>query len=157
VGGGEVVGQEKKGNNGDVVVAAAVDSTTVDDDHSGGGGGPIVGPETKGNDDVADAMVDDKNKIRVDDVTGKERACKVIVGGGEVVGQEKKGNNDDVVVAAAIGSTSVDEDIADSVDEHPGVIPSNTHFAKIGSNCEQYITSTGNILFFCSQQSILQG
>jgi uncharacterized protein with PIN domain len=28
------------------------------------------------------------------------------------------------------------EDIADSVEEHPGVIPSNTHFAKIGSNCE---------------------
>jgi hypothetical protein len=73
VGGGEVVGQEKKGDNDDGVVAAAVDSTTVDDDHSGGGGGPVVGPETKGNDDVADAMVEDKNKISVDDVSGKER------------------------------------------------------------------------------------
>jgi hypothetical protein len=73
VGGGDVVGQEKKGNNDDVVVAAAVDSTTVDDDHSGGGGGPVAGPETKVNDDVADAMVDDKNKISVDDVSGKER------------------------------------------------------------------------------------
>jgi hypothetical protein len=70
---GEVVGQEKKGDNDDVVVAAAVDSTTVDDDHSGGGGGPLVGPETKGNDDVADAMVDDKNKSSVDNVSGKER------------------------------------------------------------------------------------
>jgi hypothetical protein len=27
----------------------------------------------KGNDDVADAMVDDKNKSSVDDVSGKER------------------------------------------------------------------------------------
>jgi hypothetical protein len=43
----------------DAVVAAAVDSTTVDDDHSGGGGDPVVGRETKGNDDDADAMVDD--------------------------------------------------------------------------------------------------
>jgi hypothetical protein len=110
VGGGELVGQEKKGNTDDVVVAAAVDSTTVDDDHSGGGCGPVVGPETKGNDTVADAMVDDNNKISVDDVSGKERACKVIVGGGEVVGQEKKGGTDDVVVAAAVDSTSVDDD-----------------------------------------------
>jgi hypothetical protein len=73
VGGGEVVGQEKKGDNDDVVVPAAFDSTTVDDDHSIGGGGTVVGPETKGNDDMADAMVDDKNKISVDDVSGKER------------------------------------------------------------------------------------
>jgi tRNA G37 N-methylase TrmD len=70
--GDEVVGQEKKGGNDDVVLAAAVDSTSVDDDHSGGGGGPVVGPETKGNDDIADAMVDAKNKIIVDDVSGKE-------------------------------------------------------------------------------------
>jgi hypothetical protein len=73
VGGGVVVGQVTKGNNDDVVVAAAVDSTTVDSDHSGGGGGPVVGPETKGKDDDADAMVDDKNKISADDVSGKER------------------------------------------------------------------------------------
>jgi hypothetical protein len=66
------VGQEKKGGNDDVVVAAAVDSTTVDDDHSGGGGGPVVGPETKGNDDIADAMVEDKNKSSVDDVSGEK-------------------------------------------------------------------------------------
>jgi hypothetical protein len=72
VGGGEVVGQEKKGGNYDVVVAAAVDSTMDDDDHSGGGGGPVVGPETKGKDDVSDAMVDNKNKRSVDDVSGKE-------------------------------------------------------------------------------------
>jgi hypothetical protein len=72
VGGGEVVGQEKKGGNDDVVVAAVVDSTTVDDDHSDGGGGPVVGPETKVNDTVADAMVDDKNKSSVDGVSGKE-------------------------------------------------------------------------------------
>jgi hypothetical protein len=73
VGGGVVVGQVKKGNNDDVVIAAAVDSTTVDDDHSGGGGGPVVGPETKGNDDDTDAMVDNKNKSSADDVSGKER------------------------------------------------------------------------------------
>jgi hypothetical protein len=110
VGGGEVVGQEKKGDNDDVVVAGAVDSTTVHDDHSGGGGGPVIGPDTKGNVNVADAMVDDKNKSSVDDVSGKESACKVVVGGGEVVEQEKKGGTDNVVVAAAVESTSVDED-----------------------------------------------
>jgi hypothetical protein len=73
VGGGLVVGRVTKGTNDDVVVAAAVDSTTVDDDHSGGGGGPVVGPETKSNNDDADAMVDDKNKSSADDVSGKER------------------------------------------------------------------------------------
>jgi hypothetical protein len=73
VGGGVVVGQVKKGSNDEVVVEAAVDSTTVDDDHSGGGGGPVFGPETKGNDDDADAMVDDKNKSSADNVSGKER------------------------------------------------------------------------------------
>jgi hypothetical protein len=66
------VGQEKKGDNDDVVVAAAVNSTTVHDDHDGGGGGPIIGPETKGNVDVADAMVDDKKRSSVDDVSAKE-------------------------------------------------------------------------------------
>jgi hypothetical protein len=118
VGGGEVVGQEKKGNNDDVVVAAAIDSTTVDDDHSGGGGGLVIGPEMKGKDDIADAMVDNKNKISVDDVSGKECACKVIVGGGEVVGQEKKGGTGDGVVAAAVDSTSVDSTSVD--DDHSG-------------------------------------
>jgi hypothetical protein len=73
MGGGIVVGRVTKGNNDDIVVAADVDSTTVDDDHSGGGGGPVVGPETKGNDNDADAMVDDKNKSSADDVSGKER------------------------------------------------------------------------------------
>jgi hypothetical protein len=55
----------------DAVVAAVVDSTTVDDDHSSGVSGPVVGPETKGNDDDADAIVDDKNKSRADDVSEK--------------------------------------------------------------------------------------
>jgi hypothetical protein len=110
VGGGEVVGQEKKGDNEDFVLAAAVDSTTVHDDHSGGGDGPVIGPETKGNVGVADAMVDDKNKSSVDNVSGKEPACKVIVGGGEVVEQEKKGGTDDAVVAAAVDSTAVHDD-----------------------------------------------
>jgi hypothetical protein len=81
----------------DAVVAAAVDSTTVDSDNSGEVSGPVV-PETKGNDDDADAMVDDKNKRSVDDGSEKGRSCKVIVGGGVVVGQVMKGNNDDVVV-----------------------------------------------------------
>jgi hypothetical protein len=54
----------------DAVVAAVVDSTTVDSDNSGGVGGPVV-PETKGNDDDADAMVDDKNKISTEDISGK--------------------------------------------------------------------------------------
>jgi hypothetical protein len=85
VGGGEVVGQEKRGDNDDDVVSGAVDSTTVHDDHSGGVGGPVIGPDTKGNVDVADATVDDKNKISVDDVCGKEHACKVVAVGGDVV------------------------------------------------------------------------
>jgi hypothetical protein len=33
----------------------------------------VVGLETKGNDDDADAMVVDKNKSSADDVSGKER------------------------------------------------------------------------------------
>jgi hypothetical protein len=62
VGGGEVVGQEKKRDNNDVVVAAAV-------------------PETKGNvdvddamvdDDVAGAMVDDKKTSSVNNFSAKE-------------------------------------------------------------------------------------
>jgi hypothetical protein len=110
VGGGEVVGQEKKGDNDDVVVAGAIDSTKVHDDHSGGVGGPVIGPDTRGNVDVADATVDDKNKISVDDVSGKEPVCKVVVGGGEVVEQEKKVGINDVFVAAAVESSSLDED-----------------------------------------------
>jgi hypothetical protein len=94
----------------DAVAAVAPDSTTDDSDNSGGVKGPVVGPETKGNNDVADAMVDDKNKSDSDDASEKGGACKVIVGGGEVAGQEKKGNNDDVVVAAAVDSTTVDDD-----------------------------------------------
>jgi hypothetical protein len=54
----------------DADVAAAVDSTTVDSDNSGGVSGPVV-PEMKGNDDDADAMVDDMNKISADDVSEK--------------------------------------------------------------------------------------
>jgi hypothetical protein len=38
----------------------------------------------KGNDDVAVAKVDKKKKSGVDDISGKEPACKVIAGGGEV-------------------------------------------------------------------------
>jgi hypothetical protein len=86
------------------VAAVAPDSTTDDSDNSGGVKGPVV-PETKGNNDVDDAMVDDKNKSDADDASKKECACKVIVGGGEVVGQEKKDNNDDVVVAAAVNTS----------------------------------------------------
>jgi hypothetical protein len=55
----------------DAVVAAAVDSTTVDDDHSGGDGGPVVGRETKGNDDNTHAMVDDKIKSSTYDVSDR--------------------------------------------------------------------------------------
>jgi hypothetical protein len=58
VGGGEVAGQEKRGDNDHVVVSGAVASTTVDDAHSGGVGVPVIGPETRGNVDVADARVD---------------------------------------------------------------------------------------------------
>jgi hypothetical protein len=93
----------------DDVAAVDPDSTTDDSDNSGGVKGPVV-PETKGNDDVADAMVDNKNKIGADDASEKGCACKAIMGGGEVVGQEKKGNNDDGVVAAAFDSTTVDDD-----------------------------------------------
>jgi hypothetical protein len=67
------VGGETKGNDDGAVVAAAVYSTTVDDDHYGGGGGPVVGRETKGNDEDADVLVDDKNKSSADNVSGKER------------------------------------------------------------------------------------
>jgi hypothetical protein len=102
VGGGEVAGQEKRGDNDDIVVAGAVDSTTVHDAHSGGVGGPVIGPETRGNVDVADATVDDKNKISADDVCGKEPACKVAGVGGDVVEKEKLVGADDVVVAAAV-------------------------------------------------------
>jgi hypothetical protein len=102
-------------NNKDVfstvhdAVAAVADSTTDDSDNSGGVKGPVV-PETKGNDDVAVAKVDEKKKSGVDDISGKEPACKVIVGGGEVAGQEKRGDNDDVVVAGAVYSTTVHDD-----------------------------------------------
>jgi hypothetical protein len=90
----------------DAVVAAAVDSTTVDSDNSGGVSGPVV-PETKCNDDDADAMVDDKNKRSADNVSEKGGVCKVIVGGGVVVGQVPKGNNDDVVVACPMHLVTV--------------------------------------------------
>jgi hypothetical protein len=93
----------------DAVVAAALDSTTVDSDNSDGVSGPVV-PETKGNDDDADAMVDNKNKSSADNVSEKGGACKVFVGGGVVVGKVTKGNNDNVVVAAAADSTTVDSD-----------------------------------------------
>jgi hypothetical protein len=93
----------------DAAAAAGVDSTTDDSDNSGGVKGPVV-PETKGNDDDADAMVDDKNKGSAYDASEKVGACKAIVGGGDVVGQVKKGNNDDVVVSAAVDSTTVDDD-----------------------------------------------
>jgi hypothetical protein len=58
VGGGEVAGHEKRGDNDHVVVAGAVASTTVDDAHSGGVGVPVIGPEMRVNDDVADTRVD---------------------------------------------------------------------------------------------------
>jgi hypothetical protein len=54
----------------DAVAAAGVDSTKYDSDNSGGVKGPVV-PETKGNDDDVDAMVDDKNKSSADDVSEK--------------------------------------------------------------------------------------
>jgi hypothetical protein len=60
----------------DDVVAAAVDSTTVDSDNSGGVSGPVV-PETKGNDDDADAMVDHKNKSSADNVSEKGVSSKI--------------------------------------------------------------------------------
>jgi hypothetical protein len=90
-------------------VAAVANSTTDDSDNSGGVKGPVV-PETKGKDDVAVANVHEKEKSGVDDISGKEPACKVIVGGGEVVGQEKRGDNGDVVVAGAVDSTTVHDD-----------------------------------------------
>jgi hypothetical protein len=58
----------------DDVAAAAPDSTTDDSYNSGGAKGPVV-PETKGNDDVADAMVDEKNKSGADDA--RERGAPV--------------------------------------------------------------------------------
>jgi hypothetical protein len=39
----------------DAVAAAPPNSTTDDSDNSGGAKGPVIGPETKGNDGVADA------------------------------------------------------------------------------------------------------
>jgi hypothetical protein len=63
----------------DDVAALAPDSTTYNSDNSGGVKGPVV-PETKGNDDVADAMVGDKNKSSADDASEKGGACKVIEG-----------------------------------------------------------------------------
>jgi hypothetical protein len=68
----------------DAVAAVAPDSTTDDSDNSGGVKGPVV-PETKGNDEDADAMVDDTNKSSADDAIEKGGAYKVIVGGGDVV------------------------------------------------------------------------
>jgi hypothetical protein len=50
----------------DAVTAVAPDSTTDDSDNSGGVNGPVV-PDAKGNDTVADAMVDDKNKSGAND------------------------------------------------------------------------------------------
>jgi hypothetical protein len=54
----------------DAVAAVAPDSTTDNSDNYGGVKGPVV-PETKGNDDVADAMVDDKNKSGAYDASEK--------------------------------------------------------------------------------------
>jgi hypothetical protein len=65
----------------DDVAAVAPNSTTDDSDNSGGVKVPVV-PETKVNDDVADAMVEDKNKSGADYASEKGGACKVIVGGG---------------------------------------------------------------------------
>jgi hypothetical protein len=93
----------------DAVIAAVVDSTIVDSDNSGGVSGPEV-PEIKGNNDDADAMVDNKNKSSTNVVSEKGGACNAIVGGGVVVGQVTKGNNDDFVIAAAADSTTVDSD-----------------------------------------------
>jgi hypothetical protein len=67
-------------------VAAVAYPTTDDSDNSGGVKGPVV-PDTKGNDDVADAKVDEKNKSGADDASEMGGGRKVIVGGGEVVGQ----------------------------------------------------------------------
>jgi hypothetical protein len=49
-------------------VAAVANSTTDDSDNSGGVKGHVV-PETKGNNDVADAKVDEKNKSGADDAS----------------------------------------------------------------------------------------
>jgi hypothetical protein len=70
-------------------VAAVAHSTTDDSDNYGGVKGPVV-PVTKGNEDVADAKVDEKKKSRADDASEMGGDLEVIVGGGEVVGQEKK-------------------------------------------------------------------
>jgi hypothetical protein len=45
-----------------------------------------VGRETKGNDNDADVLVDEKNKSSADDVSIKGRDSKETVGGGLVVG-----------------------------------------------------------------------
>jgi hypothetical protein len=70
---------------------------------------------TKGNEDVADAKVDEKKKSGADDASEMGGGREVIVGGGEVVGQEKKGDNDDVVVAAPIPDTKGSVDVADAM------------------------------------------
>jgi hypothetical protein len=105
---------DKEGNTAvqDAAVAA-VDSTTVDDDHSGGGGGPVVGRETKGNNDDADVLVDEKNKISADDVSEKGRASKEIVGGGLVVGRETKANDDDADVLVDEKNKSSADDVSE--------------------------------------------
>jgi hypothetical protein len=54
----------------DAVAAVAPDSTTDKSDNSCGVKVPVV-PETKCNDDVADAMVDNKNKSGADDAREK--------------------------------------------------------------------------------------
>jgi hypothetical protein len=88
VGGGEVAGQEKRGgnDNDNVVVAGTVDSTTVHDTHSGGVGGAVIGPETRGNVDVADATVDaESTPVDEDHPSG---------GGGDLVGAETEGKDE---------------------------------------------------------------
>jgi hypothetical protein len=95
-------------------VAAVADSTTDDSDNSGWVKGPVV-PEMKGNDNVADAKVDEKKKSGADDASEMGGGRKVIVGGGEVVGQEKKGDNDDVVVASPVPETKGNVDVADAM------------------------------------------
>jgi hypothetical protein len=62
VGGGEVVGQEKKGVNDDVVIAARTPETK----------GKVYVVDAMVDDDVADALVDDKKTISVDDVSAQE-------------------------------------------------------------------------------------
>jgi hypothetical protein len=66
------VEKEKLVGTDDVVLAAAVESTPVDEDHSSGGGGAVVGAETEGKDDVAVAIVDNKDKHSVDHASEQE-------------------------------------------------------------------------------------